>query len=118
MSLKDKVLVLHSEVIRTLKILLVIASIYFFMATYNWMVFEKYQIHGNIRGINSEVDKQLGLDKVTELSLEYEQAWINSEKKFNNTLGVLCLLMVGILSFFKTPVDNINISKNTLTNKA
>ncbi len=69
------------------------------------MVFEKYQIDGNIRGIDSEVDKQLGLDKVTDLSLKYEQAWINSEKKYNTTLGLVCLTTIGILSFFKPVTD-------------
>ncbi len=44
------------------------------------MIFEKYQIHGNIRGIDLDVDKQLGLDKVIDLLLEYEQAWIDSKK--------------------------------------
>lgn len=98
---KSLILRLNKKFLLSIKVFLILASLYFFITTYQWMVFEKYQIHGNIRGIDSQVDKQLGLDKVTDLSLEYEQAWINSEKKFNTSLGTICIALAIILSLFK-----------------
>lgn len=52
------------------------------------MIFEKYQMSGGIKGINENVDQQLGLVEATELSEDYKQYWIDSEKKHNITLGI------------------------------
>jgi hypothetical protein len=89
--------------LKILKTIAIIGALYFFMSTYNWMVFEKYQMSGGIKGVSENVDKQLGLDKTTELSQKYKQYWIDSEKKYNNTLGVLCIIVfIGLKQFKQT----------------
>ena len=108
---------LNTYFLYTLRTLLLIGAMYFFASTFRWMVFEKYQNNGNIRGLDLEVDKQLGLDKTTDLSLEYEQAWINSEKKYNNTLGVLCIIFYIIIMFFEPENTPSKITKTEIDNK-
>lgn len=55
------------------------------------MVFRKYQIDGNIKGIDAEVDKQLGIDKMNKKAYQYEKLWIDAEIKY-------CLTMAGFSS--------------------
>ena len=97
---------IRKNTLKVLKTISIIGAIYFFMSTYSWMTFEKYQMGGGIKGIDENVDKQLGLDQVTELSQNYEQLWIDSEKKYNTILGVLCLVTFFGLKQFK-PKGNL-----------
>lgn len=79
---------------------------YFLLNTYQWMTFEKYQLDGGIKGISVNIDKELGLDKMTETAINYEQLWIHAEKKFNFTLAIISGIIFICLTVYKRKFRN------------
>ena len=97
---------IRKVILRTIKIGLILSIIYFLFTTYNWMVFEKYQLEGNIKGIDTQVDKDLGLDKKCELAYKYEKAWIDAEKKHCLSIALFSFLtLIGIRVLSKTNAE-------------
>lgn len=97
---------IRKVVLKTIKIGLILSIIYFLFTTYSWMVFEKYQLEGNIKGIDAQLDKDLGLDKKCELAYNYEKAWIDAEKKHCLSMALFSFLtLIGIRILSKTNED-------------
>lgn len=84
-----------------LKTLSIIGVVYCALAYYGLLHYEKYQINSTLRGISENLDRQLGFEDVTELSLKYQQKWIDFEKRFYIALGVLCIVFYKVLRQFK-----------------
>ena len=96
-------------IFKTIKIGLTLSIVYFLYSTYGWMMFEKYQLEGNIKGIDAFVDKDLGLDKKCELAYNYEKSWIGAEKKYCLSMALFSFLtLIGIKILRRTNEDGLS----------
>jgi hypothetical protein len=93
---------LHYFVVLAIRFTLIIGVVYFFLATYNWTIFEKYQLEEEIKNLSVDGKSQPASKELTALALQYEKDWIATEKKYNNTLGSICLVLAAGTFWFKT----------------
>lgn len=89
---------LNYFVLLAIRLTLVIGCCYFFLTSYNWMIYEKYQI-GAALEIQNETAASADLNRVVNLSKDYQQFWVNAELRYYNTMGIICLVLA-VASFW------------------
>ena len=91
---------LHYFILLSIRIVLIIGSLYFFLNSYSWSVLRQNELDPQLSAIYDELDSSAPAQNSHKLALDYCHAWINSEQKFDNTMAILCLaIALGTLKF-------------------
>jgi hypothetical protein len=91
---------LHYFVLLSIRIVLIIGAMYFFLNSYSWSVLKRNELDPQLTAVYDEFGATVAAQNAHSLAVHYCNSWISAEQKFDNTMGVLCLAMIlGTLKF-------------------